>query len=330
MKMWNKLSFAAVLALVLVCGFAPGAWAKVSVFVTIVPQQYIVQQLAGDLAEVNVLVPPGSSPHTYEPSPRQMTALSGADAYFAIGINLENAWLPRIRSANASLRVFGTQRGVKKIPMMAHGHQGEGHHHAVAPGHDEHGEHHHDGEPPHAEHGEHAEHHDGEHHHHGGLDPHIWLDPVRFGQIAKNTCQGLVKIDPANAATYKANLAKLLADLDATNTDIAAMLSSLPEDRRTFLVFHPAWGYFADRYHLHQMAIEAEGKEPGPKETARILDFCKERHIRVIFVQPQFSTRSAQTIANELGGQVVPLNPLAVDWKNNIMRAAEAFKKSLQ
>ena len=307
MKMWNKLALAVAAAVALTFGFAPGAWAKVSVFVTIVPQQYIVERLAGDLAEVNVLVLPGASPHTYEPTPKQMTALSKADAYFAIGVNLEKAWLPRIQSANASLRIFQAQQGVKKIPMAAHGHQGEEHDHHAEAKHDEHAG-----------------------HHHGVLDPHIWLDPVRFAQIARNTCLGLIEVDPANAAKYKANLSELMTDLNAVNADIAGTLSSLPEDRRTFLVFHPAWGYFADRYHLKQVAIEAEGKEPGPKETARILDFCKKHQIRVIFVQPQFSARSAQTIASEMGAQVVPLNPLAADWKTNIMKAAEAFKKGLE
>jgi len=317
MLLRNRLSFVAVLALALVFGFAPAARAGVSVFVTLLPQKYVVERIAGDLAEVNVLVLPGASPHTYEPTPRQMTALSGADAYFAVGVNLEEAWLPRIRSANPSLRVFGVQRGVRKIPMAAHGHQGEDHH-AVEAEHEEH------------DHAAGAEHDGHEGHHHGGLDPHIWLDPVRFAQIARNTCRGLVKIDPANAGVYETNLAALLADVEAVDADIEAMLSPIPEDRRTFLVFHPAWGYFADRYHLTQVAIEAEGKEPGPKEMAEVLDLCRERRIRVIFVQPQLSARSAETIASELGAQVVPLDPLAEDWKGNLMKAAEAFKKSLE
>ena len=317
MLLRNQLSLAVVLALAVVFGVAPTVQARVSVFVTLLPQKYVVERVAGDLAEVNVLVLPGASPHTYEPTPRQMTALSGADAYFAVGVNLEEVWLPRVRSANPSIRVFGVQRGVKKIPMAAHGHQGEDRHAAEA-GHEEH---------DHAAEAEHDEH---EGHHHGTLDPHIWLDPARFAQMARNTCRGLVKIDPANASIYQANLTTLLTDIETVDADISAMLAPIPEDRRTFLVFHPAWGYFADRYHLTQVAIEAEGKEPGPKEMAAVLDLCRERHIRVIFVQPQLSARSAETIASELDAQVAPLDPLAEDWKGNLMKAAEAFKKSLE
>lgn len=351
MSLRKQLFLAAALALFLVSGTASAARAQVSAFVTILPQKYLVERIAGDLAEVNVLVQPGASPHTYEPTPRQMTALSGADLYMAVGINLEDAWLPRIRAANPDLRVFGVQRGVKKIPMVSHGHQGEEHgehHDGVHEGHADHHDHaeHHDAvheehadhhdhaghhDAVHEEHAEHHEHAEGEHHHHhGGLDPHIWLDPQRFAQIARNSCRALVKVDPANAATYEANLASLLAEIEGVDAEIEAMLSPLPQARRTFLVFHPAWGYFADRYHLTQVAIEAEGKEPGPKEMAEILDLCRKRDIRVIFVQPQISNRSARTIASELNAQVAPLDPLAENWKENILEAARAFKKSLE
>lgn len=301
------------LTLCLTLGLAGHAAARESVFVTIVPQKYFVEQIAGDLVDIHVLVMPGANPHMYEPSPAQMAALEKTKVYFAIGIALENAWLPRINGANPSLRIVHTQRGVTKIPMAAHGHGEEEH--------DEHG---------HEQHAAEHDTHEGHDHAHGTLDPHIWLDPVRVRTIAKNICAGLIKADPQNKTAYEANLAVFMKQIDETHAAITETLSSLPAERRTFMVFHPSWGYFADRYGLTQLPIEAEGKEPSPKDMVKIIRHARENNISVIFVQPQFSERSADIIARELKAQVVPLDPLAEDWKANLLNAAKAFETRLR
>ena len=292
-----------VVLVLAVCLAGPGrAEAQVRAFVSILPQKYFVERLAGDLAEVDVLVLPGANPHMYEPSPRQMTALAKAQVYFAIGVNLEDVWLPKLADANRDLRIVRTQEGVDKIPMAEHHHEG-GEQEAMHAG------------------GEHGD---------GILDPHIWLDPVRVKTVAANTCAGLVAVDPAHQAEYEANLAAFVKELDALNASIVKTLSAIPADGRTFMVFHPSWGYFAARYGLTQVPIEAGGNEPSPKHLVEIIEHGRERGVNVVFIQPQFSRRSAEVIASELGARVVPLDPLAEDWKDNLQHAAEAFGQALR
>jgi len=313
-----KKMFLVALALMTVLAGPALADGKVRAFVSILPQKYFVQRIGGDLVDVDVLVLPGANPHMYEPSPRQMAALAKSQVYFAIGINLEDVWLPKLADANRDILVVRTQEGVKKLPMAAHHHHDEdGHGHEAM-----HAEHEHEGMHEEHEHG-----HEG--HEHGIFDPHIWLDPVRVETVARNTCAGLVRIDPAHRAVYEANLAAFLTELAELDRSIASTLSALPEGKRTFMVFHPSWGYFAKRYGLTQAAIEAGGSEPSPRHLAEIIEHGRELGASVVFVQPQFSRRSADVIASELGAKVVPLDPLAEDWKDNLLHAAEAFGKAL-
>ena len=133
----------------------------------------------------------------------------------------------------------------------------------------------------------------------------------------------LAELDPANAEVYAANLTSLQAELDALNVELAATLA--PAKGREFMVFHPAWGYFADAYGLIEVAIEHEGKEPGPAELQKLIDRARGKGIQAIFVQPQFSRRAAETIAREIGAQVVVADPLAADWAVNLRQVAESF-----
>ncbi|BCS89770.1 metal ABC transporter solute-binding protein, Zn/Mn family [Pseudodesulfovibrio sediminis] len=276
------------------------AHAGMQVFVSIMPQKYFVQKIGGEMVQVDVLVGPAANPHMYEPSPRQMAALSKSKAYFAIGINLEAVWLDRIRAANRELRVINTQDGIQKLPMAEHDH--------------------HDNKAMEHDHEDHED--------NGILDPHIWLDPMRARTIAENTCKGLALIDPEHASVYEANLAALLDEINQLDSAIAKTLATLPEDRRSFMVFHPSWGYFAARYNLHQLPIEANGNTPSPRHLIEIIKHGREQGVHVVFVQPQFSQKSAQVIATELDAQVIPLDPLSDDWANNLRHAAEAFRQA--
>ncbi|ADU62032.1 MAG: zinc ABC transporter substrate-binding protein [Pseudodesulfovibrio sp.] len=306
---------------------AGNALAGSPVFVSILPQKYFVEKIAGDLAEVSVLVMPGASPHTYEPTPRQMTALAGAKAYFSIGVNFEEVWLPRINSANPTMRIVATDRGIEKIPMAAHAH------HAEDGGHDEdggHEDHAHDtagaAQKDH-EHDQAAAHHDHDHDH-GTLDPHVWLSPDGARVLARNTCAGLIKMDPANEAVYRANADALLLEIDRVDAEIRTRLDTLPENRRSFMVFHPSWGYFAHQYGLTQIPIESQGKEPSPKGLSQIIKQGRDLGIRVIFVQPQFSEKSAAVIAAEIGAKTAELDPLAEDWAATMLHAAQAISQA--
>ncbi len=273
------------------------------VFVSIPPQRYFVTAIAGDLVDVSIMVMPGASPATYEPTPEQMRRLTEARAYFAVGVPFESAWLKRFASANPAMPVIHTEAGIAKMPMAVH--------------------HDHDGpsrepDPP------------PDHDHHGILDPHVWLSPELARGLAQHTCQGLMAMDPAHAATFEANLAALLKDMDALDADISKVVETIPEAKRTFMVFHPAWGYFARQYELRQVPIQSEGKEPGPRQLAHIVRQGRDMGIGVVFVQPQFSDRSARVIATEMGARVIPLDPLAEDWDANLRAAAEAFRRALR
>jgi zinc transport system substrate-binding protein len=187
-KMSKRLFICIFVSLIIVC--SANAADKISVFVSIVPQKYFVQQIGKDMVDAKVMVKPGASPATYEPKPRQMAELSKAKLYFSIGVPFEKAWLKKIAATNPDMRVVHTDHGIEKIAMAAHhhhhdedDHHGEtheaGHHEA-----DHHKKGHHDEKGHDHKHHHDRDHHDANrhkdegHHDHAGLDPHIWISPA--------------------------------------------------------------------------------------------------------------------------------------------------------
>ncbi len=286
---------------------------RVAVFVSIPPQKYFVQQIGKDLVDVQIMVRPGASPHIYEPKPRQMADLAKTKIYFAIGVPFEKAWLSKIAAANPQMNVIHTDEGIEKLTMAGH-HHGEDGEHAEEGG--RHQDKHHDD-------AEHAEVRDT----HGGLDPHIWLSPPLVKIQARTILAALQAADPGHQSVYKANFQAFAAQIDQLDTDLKetfAGRTGLP-----FMVFHPSWGYFAHAYGLEQVPIEIEGKEPKPAQLAALIQHARAKGIRVVFVQPQFSAKSAALVAREIGGQVALADPLAEDWMANLHAVAEKFKAAL-
>jgi zinc transport system substrate-binding protein len=273
--------------------------AQVKAWVSIPPLAYFVERVGGRHVGVSVLVSPGQSPHTFEPTPRQMAGLSTADAYFSVGFPFERRLLAKIAAMNKHLRVVDTRRGVPLRALSAaevEEHEGPGH----------------------------ADH----HHAAGEPDTHIWLSP-RLAKIqAANICDGLKAIDPTHAADYERNLRAFQADLDRVDTQLTRILA--PLKGREFLVYHPAFGYFADAYGLRQVPVEAEGKEPGAKQLAALIDRARRDGIRVIFVQPQFPTRGAERVAQAIGGAVVPMDDLPRDYLKNLEDMAAKLQSALR
>jgi zinc transport system substrate-binding protein len=279
--------------------FAGHAWAadKLPVFVSILPQKFFVEQIGKDLVDVHVMVEPGASPETYEPKPRQMVALSKARLYFAIGVPFEKAWLQRIAASSPGMRIVHTERGIQKIPMSV---------------------------GPLIE----RKDREGEHHDHGVLDPHVWLSPPLVMMQARNILMALQEVDAAHHAVYEAKYKAFIdkvVDLDEELMGIFAGKRGLQ-----FMVFHPAWGYFADAYGLKQIPIEIEGKESTPAELKELIENARKHQIKVVFVQPQFSSKSAEQVAREIGGQVAFVDPLALNWDENLREVAAKFKASLR
>jgi len=287
------------------------ALAKVDVFVSIAPQKYFVQQIGKDFVEVHVMVQPGADPHTYEPKPKQMVALARAQLYFAIGVEFEKARLKKIAAANPQIKVIYTDQGIRKIPMPAHLQHDEekkdqkSEHVAVV----EHG----DGDEPHE---------------HGGLDPHIWLSPPLVLQQAQTMLTALQSVDEAHHDAYQANFEAFASEIEALDAELRNIFAG--RQGLEFIVFHPAWGYFARAYGLVQIPVEIEGKNPKPAQLTELIESAKEKDVKVIFVQPQFSTKSAELIAREIDGQVVFADPLAADWANNLRAVAAKFKAALR
>lgn len=290
------------------------AYAEISVFVSILPQKYFVQQIGKDLVDVQVMVAPGASPATYEPNPRQMMALSEAELYFAVGVPFERTWLEKIAATNPGMRIVHTDNGIEKIPMAAHHHE------------DNHGENHSEG-------GEADEHHEkapatGGHGHEASLDPHVWLSPPLVKIQARHIYEGLAAADPEHEAAYAANYNAFLAELDALHKDLLAEFKG--HQGEAFMVFHPSWGYFAQAYGLRQIAIEMEGKDPKPAQLKDLITAAETKGVKVLFVQPQFSTKSARVIADAIKGQVIFADPLAEDWANNLREQASKFQQALK
>jgi zinc transport system substrate-binding protein len=164
-------------------------------------------------------------------------------------------------------------------------------------------------------------------HSHHGRNPHIWLSPRMVKIQAEHIYQGLVTVDPEHKNTYQTNKEAFLIALDKLDHDIQEQLAVL--NTRKFMVFHPAWSYFARDYGLEQIPIEIEGKEPGAKEMAALVTIARKEQITIIFVQPQTSRRSADTIAKQIGAIVEILDPLAADWMGNMQQVTNTLAEAL-
>jgi zinc transport system substrate-binding protein len=263
-------------------------FSNINAIVSILPQQTFLKAIGGDKVNITLMVQPGNSPHTYEPKPSQMMAVAKADIYFAIDVEFEQVWLPKFQNLNSQMNIIDIADGVEKMQMVQvhHGHEA----------HDE----------------------------HKGEDPHIWTTPKNVEIITKNICNALINIDKTNADYYKANLETFLNSIKQTDSQIKKILSTLKQSR-TFMVFHPSWGYFAKEYNLTQIAVEVEGKSPKPRELVKLIKEAKEQKVKAIFTQPEFSDSSAKIIANELHIPVVKVSPMAPNWSENLINIAKTI-----
>ena len=264
----------------------------VKAFVSVLPQAYFVRRIGGTAVSVEVLVQPGLSPETYEITPRQMDRLGQARLFLRTGVPFEAPLLPKIAETFPRLKVVDVREGIALLPVTGHAH---------AAGHD---------------HGQEE------------LDPHIWLDPVLAKTMARNVYAALAEALPKQQEIFAQNLRAVEADLDAVDARIAAVLE--PYQGQTLYVFHPAYGYFAQRYGLIQESVQREGKGPGIRHLNAVAGHMEADAAKVLFVQPQFSTREAQAIAEAVGGKVVTLDPLAESYLSNLEAIAKTVARTFQ
>ena len=258
---------------------------KPTITVTLEPLRYFTEAIAGDQYQVVSMVPKGSSPETYDPTPQQLVALNKSQAYFRIGhIGFEQTWMDRLASNSPQLKFFDTSEGIDLIRTAGHQH--------------------------------------GDHYHAGGVEPHVWNSANNAIILAENIYQALCELDASHQSYYKERLDSLKQAIQQTDQTIRELLQKAD---RTFLIYHPALSYFARDYGLKQISIEEEGKEPSPAQLKTLIETCRKENIHVIFVQQEFDIRNAQLIADELGVTIIPINPLSYDWSTEMINVAKAL-----
>lgn len=290
-----------------------------SVFVTIPPQEYLVRRVGDAHVSVESLVGPGQSPHTFEPTPRQVVALSAARLYFTIGLPFERVLVEKL--AGSGPQIVDMQQGIR-LRRLTEEEATAGWletAQAAPSGHPEGGDA--PGSDPHAHEHKHA-------HAAGEPDVHTWLDPRLLQQQARTVCEALKRLAPQQAGDFERNLAALERELSALHEQIARRLA--PYRGREFFVFHPAYGYFADAYGLRQVAIEVGGREAGPRGLAAIIERARAAGAKVVFYQPQHSRTGADTVAREIGAEVVPLDAQAYDCIANLRDIAGKLEQALR
>ena len=282
----KKLIYILTLFILSACGNTTQKSEKPILTVTLEPLRYFTEAIAGDNYEVVSMVPKGSSPESYDPTPQQLVNLSKSQAYFRIGyIGFEQAWMKKLEANCPNMKVYDTSKGIDLIRDKGHWH--------------------------------------GDHFHEGGVEPHVWNSTQNALIIADNIYQALCELDSTHQDDYQKRLDVLKQTIRQTDANVRTLLENADS---TFLIYHPALSYFARDYGLKQVSIEEGGKEPSPAQLKTLIETCRNENVHTIFVQQEFDQRNAQLIANELGVNIVSINPLSYDWVKEMIRIAEALK----
>ena len=221
-----------------------------------------------------------------------MSRLAQAKLYFSIGVPFESIWIDRIHAIQPNLKFVPLHENTHEKLENDHGHN------------------------PLSDHS------------HGYGDPHIWTSPAKVKIMAHKITSTLVRFKPQRKKYFEENLQSFIRELEKLDRDIREIFSK--STNRRFMVFHPAWTYFAKDYGLEQVSIEEGGKEPGPRALQRIIEKGKKLEIKVIFVQKQFGFSIAKKIANMIGATVREMDPLKEDYMNNMRETAQAISGALQ
>ena len=265
---------------------------KPVISVSILPQKYFIEKLAGDRIEVNVMIPPGASPATYEPTLSQLSKLDQSEVYMRIGyVEFELTWMGKIQSVNPTIKVIDLSKGMELI------------HENI----------------------ENEEDHLG--HDHGGIDPHIWMSVLNAKIIAINIYNELTRMLPDEEEHLNQRLKKFNYELDSMHHFFTERLKGVKQ--RSFLIYHPALTYFARDYNFIQYPLELGGKTPSPAHLKKTTDLAQEKNITSIFIQSQFDRRNAEIIASELDAEIIPFDPLDEDWKEQMFYIVEQLSRSL-
>jgi zinc transport system substrate-binding protein len=289
--MRNLLLMLWVFFLATSCRTGPEVLEKPVISVSIIPQQFFIEQLAGDLVEVNVLIPSGASPATYEPTVAQLGKLDQSNLYMRIGhIGFEQSWMDKLSSVNPNMKIVDLSIGVDLISeaiKKEKDHQGHSH----------------------------------EGHSHHGADPHIWMSALNARIIARNIHNELLLLFPGKQEYLQTRLMKFFSSTDSLHLAISGKLEDMKS--RKFLIYHPALTYYARDYGLEQISLEKEGKPPSPLHLKEITDQTIQNKINKILIQSQFDSDNAEVLARETGAEIIQFDPLDLNWTEQMCYIAE-------
>lgn len=251
--------------------------------VSIEPFRFFTSVIAGDSYTINVIVPPGASPATYEPPPAVIKGISNSGLMIINGyLGFEMAWIDRLLGLNEKIEVLRLADSQDLIASESHRHN--------------------------------------DIIHYSGVDPHFWMSPMRARIIARDIKDFLVKYDPDREEVYVTNYMRLDSMIMETDAYIRSILNE--SGAESFMIFHPSLTYFARDYGLEQITVETEGKEPSPSELKNLIDRGREENMKTIFVQREFDTKNARLIGEEIGAETVVIDPLSNDWIRSVKEIA--------
>ena len=263
--------------------------------VSIIPEKYFVEQIAGDDFEINIVIPPGASHSHYDPSPSKIAAICRSAAYFRIGdLGFEQSLLTQIAAQNPKLKVYNLSEGVHfaEVSEMREGSSHTGHHH------------------------------------HENYDQHIWMSARKAKIIAENIYNAVSELKPERAAVYQSNLTAFLQKMDTLDSATQRKLADLSV--HTFVIFHPALTYYAEDYDLEQIALEIDGKEPSVAWMQEVVKKIQDKNVRVIFIQNEYSQSAAVAISETSGIELQVINPLAEDWKKEFETITDIISEKMK
>jgi zinc transport system substrate-binding protein len=288
-KYLKSICFGLILTLGIMSGCgAPQEGNEIAV--TIEPQRYFAEHIAGSKFGIHSVVPSGQSPEVYDPTPQEMLRTGKSRAYLRMGyLGFEQVWMKSIQENNPKMQVFDLSEGIDLIKDDEEDDDDEHNHHQ----------------------------------HPGGIDPHTWSSIKGAKVIARNTLNAFITLDKENEEYYRHNYESLMAEIEATEAYIHRKLDTLTH--RAFIIYHPALTYFADEFNLVQLSIEMDGKEPSPIQLKTLVDMAKEHQVKVVFVQQEFDRKNAERIAEETGCRLVTINLLDYHWDKEMINVANAL-----
>ncbi|MDR1485198.1 MAG: zinc ABC transporter substrate-binding protein [Planctomycetaceae bacterium] len=319
--------FILVLGLVLFCGCRGGEVSgrdvRNVVVVSVEPHAFLVERIGGEFVRVEVLVPMGKEPESYQPTPERIVMLTRAKIFFRTGMPFEQVIIPKLKSLASDLKIIDLRNGIKLRPLEFHNHDSHNHNSHNHDSHD-HNSHNHNSH-------NHVGHSDlQESLHDSGSDPHIWFSLSLLKVEAATVLSALIEIDRSNEELYRKNYEDFILELEAVGDKLRVMLE--PVKGKTIFVFHPTYGYFCDEFNLNQRAIEIGGKTPGPQKLVEVINEALKSGTQsgkktTIFVQPEFNRTPAKSVAEAVNGRIVEHSALERNIFNSMINFAEEITR---